>query len=1557
MSLNMKDSNRLLLVGGSTAYVSVASLIVFVDLFKAMYRLRRSRAGVEDSGDDDYIRLAGDDSTQASSTGRLSCKEKGFVEEEDEVDFRDFMSVKVLASFRVILCLSEIVDYTIAVVDGEDCLSSALLIAAWALSVVLLLQRWVAKIGYDSLAMKLFWLHQIVVAALPVFDEEGGITEPSVFPKEARLFIAVTLLITSIQFARTRKWPWEYTTASDASVDSAERGVEDEGAKPSQFESFNFIMQYSCLWIFPLIHHAHKEKKLEFEDLPKSPDEDRQREMCVKFVREWEEEKSRKQEDARLFVATAKTWKVTIWLLMVPVLVCHLVELCGNYLLQLCLRYIQTGVSTASSILVFVFAFGIITFVRAFSSNVLYITLLRLRLELRYAYIHVIYAKALKLSQFAKIKMTSGRVQSLISTDCNQVLSQIGFLVYNTTALLVKTVPAVIALFSLVKEAFLLALGITLLTGVVEFWLANISRDFQKEISKFEDKRLKLTREVLRSMGTVKSLGWENRVYEMISEARVKEMGLIKRKLWWGSADALIGFTRGIVLSLSTFAYFTLTGNRLDLEIAFATTSWLWTLNAMFMRVPRIYRTAIEANVSFQRMRDFLLSEEIRDVEQIGPEEVSKLAVDIKNAKFSWYSDYKLVSKDAANEGGRCCCLKAEQNPDALEAPLLENGEVASKLTRDEEIAALEARDDITISRKKKTPWYVCTCFGVCPSPYANDKDSYIERKTVLTIPKWVTIPAGKLTVVIGPVGSGKSSLLSAFTRGEIELTEGDLRSSLVNGCAYSPQKPWLKSGTVRSNILFGAAFDEERYHKAIEACELTADLNSFDKGDLQKIGEKGIKLSGGQQARVAMARCLYRAETASMFVFDDTLSALDAKVGNEVFKKCLSSTTGSLRNATRVLSTHDRRWLQHADHVIYVKDGNIVFTGTLEELNASGKTSSEFIQSMLRAEKKEHEKDKIGENASCELKNSAAEKDSDDDGDDIEEKHSGTVTWKVYLRYCREMGSCIVLTVFVVIFGLVAIDILRKYWMAYWVSHQDEKPVGYFLGIYSGLLCGYVALDYYCYMSVAFSGYYAAKRLHNELLRNTLRSPMSFFWETHSGRVVNRFSSDLGAVQSHLYFNVLYVLWNIELVLRPILGIGISIPSFLIFVVPVLLINVATGFHYRYAERDIKRMNTIRSSPLYSHFSESVSGTCVIRAFNENEHFLGKSDILVTKKNRADFYQTIVNFYGMFSLYMLSTVVTVISVYLILEGEYMGNIHPATAGMLLTFALKVSGAFMWFMRDYNDLEMEMVHAERVFDYIDRKPEPAGTEDFQIVKGGVRFENVKFKYKDDGDIVLGKSPKGFSLSINAGERVGLVGRTGSGKSTIIRALLRFRDPSEGRILIDGTDIVTVQPGTLRENLSCVSQEPILFSATIRKNLDPGDQYSDEEVWATLRQVSLDKKISEMNGKLDCELDGESETFSVGEKQLFALSRALLRKAKILLLDEATASVDVVSDDLVQEAIRKSKDTTIITIAHRISTIMDYDRVAVLSDGNLVEFDSPQKLMAGDTAFAELAKAH
>lgn len=319
---------------------------------------------------------------------------------------------------------------------------------------------------------------------------------------------------------------------------------------------------------------------------------------------------------------------------------------------------------------------------------------------------------------------------------------------------------------------------------------------------------------------------------------------------------------------------------------------------------------------------------------------------------------------------------------------------------------------------------------------------------------------------------------------------------------------------------------------------------------------------------------------------------------------------------------------------------------------------------------------------------------------------------------------------------------------------------------------------------------------------------------------------------------------------------------------------------------------------------------------------------------------------------------VVVVAIYFILTAEEEEIISPAIAGVLLSFAIRLSDEFTWFMKEFNALEMDMVHVERVFEYIDREPECSGDTSVVSRYGGIEFRNIKFKYKEEGEVVLGTNGSGFSLNINPHERVGIVGRTGSGKSTILKALLRFRDVSSGEVLIDQCNVNNMTTDTLRSQISCVSQEALLFSASIRKNLDPTQTIDDTEMWAVLKTVALEEKIQGISGKLDHELDGDSEAFSQGEKQLFSLARALLRKASVLLLDEATASIDVATDDIVQAAIRKVKDVTIITIAHRVSTIMDYDKVAVLSAGKLLEFGDPKVLISDSaSAFAKLANSH
>jgi ATP-binding cassette subfamily C (CFTR/MRP) protein 1 len=421
----------------------------------------------------------------------------------------------------------------------------------------------------------------------------------------------------------------------------------------------------------------------------------------------------------------------------------------------------------------------------------------------------------------------------------------------------------------------------------------------------------------------------------------------------------------------------------------------------------------------------------------------------------------------------------------------------------------------------------------------------------------------------------------------------------------------------------------------------------------------------------------------------------------------------------------------------------------------------------------------------------------------------------------------------------------------------------------------------------------------------------------------------------------------------------------FLAAMIPLFALYVAIGIYYRYAERDLKRINSIRASPMYSLFSETLEGVSIIRSFRVEAGFIKEIGDLIAARNRAYYYMTAVQQFAAMYMDFIGACIVMAGVFAALHAHQSGHLSSALAGLCVTYALQIQNGFMWIIRNYNSMEINMVSFERVAKYIDHIPEPPGSVDPPAdwpSQGRVEFKNVKLKYGEkesaNPPVLGGTDPNspGFCMTVKGGERVGLVGRTGAGKSTIAASLFRLQDAFEGEILVDGVNILRVAPDTLRDRMSIVTQEPMLFSDTLRKNLDPREECDDVEIWNVLRQTHLFDKVQKMNGQLESEVSGNGDNFSVGERQLLSLARALLRKSRILVLDEATASIDIVSDKIIQDTVRAMEGVTIISIAHRIATILEYDRVAVLSHGEMLEYDSPAALLASKaSAFSNLHK--
>ncbi|VDO37669.1 unnamed protein product [Haemonchus placei] len=831
----------------------------------------------------------------------------------------------------------------------------------------------------------------------------------------------------------------------------------------------------------------------------------------------------------------------------------------------------------------------------------------------------------------------------------------------------------------------------------------------------------------------------------------------------------------------------------------------------------------------------------------------------------------------------------------------------------------------------------------------------------------------GSFIALVGQVGAGKSSLLSALL-GEMGKLQGKI--GLRGKVAYVPQQPWIQNMTVRDNILFGKPFDKRKYNQVLSACALKPDLKVLANGDLTEIGEKGINLSGGQKARVSLARAVY--QDSDIYLLDDPLSAVDAHVGRHIFEKVLGP-DGLLRNKTRILVTHRLSYIKIADEILVLRDGGIIENGRYDELMKQRGAFYKFVEEYKSSSESDENDDNgsVGDSASIDIEKSTdgwsksattspfTMKSGKGELIKKEGVETGQVKLSVYRLYMKAgtYWKCFLFFFFLAAFQLF--QTLRSFWLSAWSDdydgqHERKMATGWRLGIY-GTLGTVESLSFLSSLVfLAFAGLSASYNLHSPLLHNLLRSPMSFFDTTPLGRILNRCAKDIEVVDMLLPTNLRYLAMCILQVLVTLIVIVISTPIFAVVIVPLMVIYFFFLRFYVPTSRQLKRLESTHRSPIYSQFGETIQGAASIRAFKKVEQFRSASGAIVDAFIRCKYSNIVANRWLAIRLEFIGNLVIFFAALFAVISKELGWVtSPGIIGVSISYALNITEVLNFAIRQISEIEANIVAVERIDEYTntpteapweipERKPEPGWPW-----LGGVNFVDYSTRYREGLDLVL----KGISADVNEGEKIGIVGRTGAGKSSFALALFRLIEPSSGKIVIDGVDISKIGLHDLRSNITIIPQDPVLFSGTLRFNLDPFRRNSDFEIWKALEVAHLKPFISSLHGALDYEISEGGENISVGQRQLVCLARAVLRNARVLVLDEATAAVDVTTDSLIQTTIRQEfTQSTVFTIAHRLNTIMEYDRVMVLENGRIIEFDSPQTLLEDrDSAFAKMVQ--
>lgn len=1172
-----------------------------------------------------------------------------------------------------------------------------------------------------------------------------------------------------------------------------------------------------------------------------------------------------------------------------------------------------------------------------------------------------IYRKSLTISSAGKKESTTGEVVNLMSVDTQRVVDMMPYINMIWSA----PFQIAISLFLLYRTlgasvfaGFFVMILLIPLNGVI----AGMSGKLQQKQMKEKDQRVKMMNEILQGIKILKLYAWEPSFQALVGDIRKKEVQILKQMGYLAAGTSFIWSCAPFVVSLVTFATYVLSdpANVLDSEKAFVSLSLFNILRFPLSMLPMMIMNAVQASVALKRIDKFMNSEELTtSVEVIkdtnghsdGHVETVKPAIEIENGDFQWESDQEKLTLEDIN----------------------------------------------------------------------------------------VTVNSGSLVAVVGTVGAGKSSLMSAIL-GELEQKSGHVR--VKGSIAYTSQQAWIQNATVKNNILFHLPYDEKKYDQVLEACALKADLDILPGGDNTEIGEKGINLSGGQKQRVSLARAVYG--NADVFLLDDPLSAVDSHVGKHIFTKVIGP-DGLLAGKTRVLVTHSITYLPQVDNIIVIKEGQISEVGTYKELLAQKGAFAEFLVQyfsqeidvktadlateleILRSEledtmggkdqlgqrlayqraeseQKEHSRSAspIVNGSKKDLSRSMSQesgsprksvvtsrqgsvKPKDEKDTKVEEimkaaerqyesekTETGGVKWTVYLYYIVNMG--------LVLFGSCAFfftisqifSAWSSIWLSIWSDQADFKNKtmlpennstngngnetefenlninperDMYLGVYGGLGFGQAFCVVFGSMFLYLATLKGARTLHDNMLSNVLRSPMAFFDTTPQGRILNRFGKDVDVLDA-----------TMPMILRGwitcLLGVA---SSFIIiaYTTPVFLLPVALilGFYYLVqriyvaCSRQLKRLESVSRSPIYSHFGETVTGAATIRAYNLQSKFIRQSELIVDENQKAYFPSVVANRWLSVRLETVGNMIIFCATLLAVLGR--DTLSPGLVGLSVSYALSVTQTLNWLVRMASEVETNIVAVERLKEYSDTPKEAEWTLEETKPKenwpdeGRIEFKGYSSRYREGLDLVL----KQISFVIEGGQKVGIVGRTGAGKSSLTLALFRLVEPAEGTIVIDGVDISKLGLHELRNQLTIIPQDPVLFSGSLRMNLDPFNKYTDDQLWTSLKLSHLDNFVNSLTAGLEHLIAEGGENLSVGQRQLICLARALLRKTKILVLDEATAAVDLETDELIQNTIKKEfSDCTVITIAHRLNTIMDYDKILVLAQGERVEYDAPKNLL-------------
>ncbi|CAI6363288.1 unnamed protein product [Macrosiphum euphorbiae] len=1174
-------------------------------------------------------------------------------------------------------------------------------------------------------------------------------------------------------------------------------------------------------------------------------------------------------------------------------------------------------------------AIGLITLllIRSIAFNSYSMLIAHISMKMRVATCDLIYNKALRLKINSLDPSTTGHIINLISNDVNRFDMSIVCIPFLWLGPL-ETFVSIFFLWREVGVSSVIGVGALLIFIPLQVWLASKTSIIRLKTANLTDKRVHLMNEIISGLQTIKMYTWEPFFDNLTRQLRKKEMtkiiesSYIKRIL-----SSFFIFNTRIALFVNIFSY-VLLGNYITASKVFIITTYYTMLrSSLTLLFPPGISLAAELLVSIKRFENFLLREE-KDKRPISQKNTTTLL---------------------------------EKSSNGIEMP----NNNSSKQNDTEQLS----NSSIVVSNAT-AKWS------------DNQTDNTLENINL-------TVRPGRFVAIIGPVGAGKSSLIQAILQ-ELPLSEGNI--SVLGVVSYASQEPWLFAGSVKQNILFGSPMDKDRYKKVIQVCALKTDLEQLTYGDKTIVGERGVSLSGGQRARINLARAIYK--QADIYLLDDPLSAVDTRVGKHLYEKCIKN---YLKEKTCILVTHQIQYLTNVDQIVLMENAKVVAEGSYKELQTSGLDYTKLLELSTETAVlpgNDTKMDKSSHNNIARSISYSRQESILSVGSSIEEtkcreiitepeevaetRSSGNISFNVYMSYIFAGGHlCKVISLILMCTCTQFLASGGDYWITYWVNLEEHvfgatKPINQnnsttvdssveltqWIVSRNTCVIVFAALTILIVLATLAESTLlvslctmASTNLHNKMFSAITRSTINFLNKNPSGRILNRFSKDIGLIDEILP-NVLVDVIQIGLMVAGMfVVVGIVNPYLIIPTIIVMIVFVKIRYVYMTTTRNIKRLEGVTRSPIYTHVNASILGLTTVRSF-EVEQILSNEFAIHQDLHSSAWYLFIAlgRAFGLWIDIICLLFISTVTFYFVFVNNdtYGGNV-----GLAITQSIGLASLFQWVIRQSAELENQMTSVERVLEYSNVPQEPAleSHPDKKPSKvwpreGRIIFNTFYLRYEPDAPFVLNN----LNFNIAPAEKVGIVGRTGAGKSSLIAALFRLAY-NEGNIIIDGIEIHELGLHDLRSKISIIPQEPVLFTGTMRNNLDPFDEYPDHVLWKALDEVELKNIVEDLSNGLNSKMSEGGSNFSVGQRQLVCLARAIIRNNKILVLDEATANVDPQTDSLIQNTIRKKfSESTVLTIAHRLNTVMDSDKILVIDAGTVVEFDHPHNLLKNEDGF-------